>query len=157
LTGSKIRSWENAVSWRRTISGPFVFTNGVFDLLHAGHVMLLEEAGRLGEALCVGVNTDHSARGLQKGPGRPIHPAAARARVVAGLASVGGVVLFDEPTPSELIERLEPDVLVKGSDYDPDQLPGGAFVRMRGGRVVCLPLVPDFSTTAIVERIRDTP
>lgn len=156
VTAGKIGTWETAAAWRRTVAGPVVFTNGVFDLLHPGHVVLLEEARRLGAVLCVGVNSDISVRALRKAPDRPVNTAAARARVVAGLEAVDAVVLFDEPTPADLIARLAPDLLVKGDDYQPQDLPGADTVTERGGRVICLPTVPGFSTTAIMERIRDT-
>ena len=131
-----------------------VFTNGVFDLLHPGHVEVLEAARRLGDALVVGVNGDDSARRLGKGPGRPVQSADARARVLAGLAAVDRVVLFDEDTPLELIRALEPDILVKGADYTREQIVGADFVEGRGGRVVRVGLVPDQSTTRLVERLR---
>jgi rfaE bifunctional protein nucleotidyltransferase chain/domain len=131
-----------------------VFTNGVFDLLHPGHVELLEAARREGQCLVVGVNTDASARRLAKGSGRPLADERARARVVAGLAAVDCVVLFDEETPLELICALEPDVLVKGADYPRDRIVGGDWVEARGGRVVRVPVLPGFSTTALVERFR---
>jgi rfaE bifunctional protein nucleotidyltransferase chain/domain len=131
-----------------------VFTNGVFDLLHPGHVELLEAARCEGDLLIVGVNTDASARRLDKGPGRPVSHERARARVVAGLAAVDCVVLFDEDTPLELIRALEPDVLVKGADYSRDRIVGADWVEARGGRVVRVPVVPGFSTTALVERLR---
>ncbi len=131
-----------------------VFTNGVFDLLHPGHVELLEAARREGEALVVGVNTDASVRRLGKGAERPVASEAARARVLAGLAAVDCVVLFDEDSPLQLIEALAPDVLVKGADYSRDGIVGADWVRARGGRVVRVPLIPDYSTTALVERLR---
>ena len=124
-----------------------MFTNGVFDLLHPGHVELLETARREGATLVVAVNSDHSARGLAKGPGRPVVDERSRARVLAGLAAVDCVVLFDEPTPLRLIETLRPDVLVKGGDYRADDVVGAAPVRASGGRVVIVPLLW-FSATA---------
>ena len=143
-----------AAAWRAQRSGRVVFTNGVFDLLHPGHVELLEAARCEGDLLIVGVNTDASARRLDKGPGRPVSHERARARVVAGLAAVDCVVLFDEDTPLELIRALEPDVLVKGADYSRDRIVGADWVEARGGRVVRVPVVPGFSTTALVERLR---
>jgi len=143
-----------AAAWRAERSGRVVFTNGVFDLLHPGHVELLEAARCEGDLLIVGVNTDASARRLDKGPGRPVSHERARARVVAGLAAVDCVVLFDEDTPLELIRALEPDVLVKGADYSRDRIVGADWVEARGGRVVRVPVVPGFSTTALVERLR---
>jgi D-beta-D-heptose 7-phosphate kinase/D-beta-D-heptose 1-phosphate adenosyltransferase len=149
-----VRPLADARAWRRAQPGPVVFTNGVFDLLHPGHVALLEAARAEGAALVVGVNTDASVRRLGKGPERPVVPEAARARVLAGLAAVDCVVLFDEDTPLALIEALEPDVLVKGADYTRDRIVGADQVERRGGRVVRVPLEPGFSTTSLVERLR---
>jgi D-glycero-beta-D-manno-heptose 1-phosphate adenylyltransferase len=153
-TASKVRPLAEAVAWRATLRGPLVFTNGVFDLLHPGHVELLEAARGEGEALAVGVNSDRSARRLGKGTGRPFVPEAARTRVLAGLAAVDCVIVFDEETPLELIRSLAPQVLVKGADYDRDRIVGADWVEDRGGRIVRVPLVTGFSTTAIVERFR---
>ena len=144
------------LAWRRQRGGPVVFTNGVFDLLHPGHVEILEAARGLGDALVVGVNSDASAGRLGKGPGRPVQAAEARARVVAALAAVDRVVLFDEDTPLSLIESLAPDVLVKGGDYTRESIVGADFVESRGGAVYAIPLLPGQSTTAIVERLRVT-
>jgi len=154
-TADKVRDRAAAAAWRAGRPGPVVFTNGVFDLVHAGHVSFLERARALGAALIVGVNTDASARRLGKGPGRPFVPERDRARVVAALAAVDLVVLFDEDTPEALVAELTPDVLVKGSDYDPATLPGRAHVVGRGGSVLVLPLLPARSTSDLVERIRD--
>jgi D-glycero-beta-D-manno-heptose 1-phosphate adenylyltransferase len=153
-TASKVRSAAEAVTWRRSVSGPVVFTNGVFDLLHPGHVELLESARAEGAALVVGVNSDASVRRLGKGADRPLAGEDARSRVLAGLAAVDCVVLFDEDTPQALIEALAPDVLVKGADYARDAIVGADWVEARGGRVVRVPLVPGFSTTSLVERLR---
>jgi len=153
-SAGKVRTRGAAAAWRAERSGRVVFTNGVFDLLHPGHVELLEPARCEGDLLIVGVNTDASARSLDKGPGRPVSHERARARVVAGLAAVDCVVLFDEDTPLELIRALEPDVLVKGADYSRDRIVGADWVEARGGRVVRVPVVPGFSTTALVERLR---
>lgn len=153
-TAGKIRTREAASAWRGACEGPVVFTNGVFDLLHRGHVELLEQARELGRYLVVGVNDDRSAAALGKGPGRPFVPADDRCRVLAALACVDCVVPFSEPTPAELVEALTPDVLVKGADWDPDTLPGGDTVHRHGGRVSVLPLSPGHSTTRLVERIR---
>ena len=131
-----------------------MFTNGVFDLLHPGHVTLLEAARAEGDALIVGVNSDASARRLGKGSDRPVVPEADRARVLAALAAVDCVVLFDEDTPLNLIRRLKPDVLVKGADYAPDAIVGAKEVEGWGGRVVRVPLVKDKSTTALLARLR---
>ncbi len=156
MTGSaeKVRSLADARAWRRALPGVVVFTNGVFDLVHPGHVELLEAARREGDALVVGVNSDASARRLAKGPGRPVAGEAARARVLAGLAAVDCVVLFDEDTPLTLITALAPDVLVKGADYARSDIVGADVVEGRGGRVVRVPLVAGQSTSDLVERIR---
>jgi len=151
----RVLAAEEAARWRadlREHGRTVVFTNGVFDLLHAGHVDLLERARALGDALVVGINTDGSTRRL-KGERRPLMPQADRARVLAALAVVDAVVLFDEDTPAELVRRLEPDVLVKGADYAEDANVGKDTVEARGGRVVRLPLVEGRSTTKIVEEI----
>lgn len=131
-----------------------MFTNGVFDLLHPGHVDLLIAARRAGDALIVGVNSDASVRRLAKGPGRPVRPQAARAYVLAALEAVDAVVVFDEDTPLALVNTLEPDVLVKGGDYREETIVGAREVKARGGRVVIVPLVEGHSTTDIVETIR---
>jgi D-beta-D-heptose 7-phosphate kinase/D-beta-D-heptose 1-phosphate adenosyltransferase len=153
-TAEKVRSLAAAVGWRRSQSAPVVFTNGVFDLLHPGHVELLEAARREGGGLIVGLNSDASVRRLGKGAERPVIAEAARARVLAALAAVDCVVLFDEETPRQLIETLAPDVLVKGADYARDRIVGADWVEARGGRVVRVPLVAGFSTSALVERLR---
>lgn len=133
-----------------------VFTNGVFDLLHVGHVALCEAARALGSSLIVAVNSDQSVRTLAKGEGRPVIPAEDRARLVAALGCVDCVVIFDEPTPRETIEALAPDVLVKGGDYRPEQVVGADIVRSRGGGVQIVPLVPNRSTSLLLERLRAT-
>jgi len=131
-----------------------VFTNGVFDLLHVGHVSLLEAARALGVALVVGVNSDASARRLGKGDDRPLVPADGRVRLLAALACVDCVVVFDEDTPLDLIRALRPDVLVKGADYEPSQIVGADLVQSWGGRVERVPFLPGQSTTGLVERLR---
>ena len=156
-TRDKIRTRAEALAWRRAVAGEVVFTNGVFDILHPGHVELLEQARSFGTALIVGLNTDASARRLDKGPGRPFVPETARARVLASLAAVDCVVPFDEDTPRNLIADLLPDVLVKGADYAVDQIAGADLVLAAGGRVERVSLVQHFSTTDLVERIRATP
>ena len=153
-TSAKIVDRAAAGRWRTAQSGPVVFTNGVFDLVHAGHVAFLERARALGSALIVGVNTDASAARLGKGAGRPFVPEADRARVVAGLAAVDLVILFPEDTPAALLASLAPDILVKGSEYDPATLPGHEHVTARGGIVTVLPRLTGYSTTTLVERIR---
>jgi rfaE bifunctional protein nucleotidyltransferase chain/domain len=153
-TEGKVRSVTGAVAWRAHQTGSVVFTNGVFDIVHPGHVELLEAARREGDALVVGVNSDASARRLGKGSNRPITGEGARARVVAGFAAVDCVVLFDADTPLDLIGSLAPDVLVKGADYTRDAIVGADLVESRGGRVVRVPLVAGFSTSSIVDRLR---
>lgn len=130
-----------------------VFTNGVFDVLHVGHVRCLEEARRFGEMLIVGVNSDESARGLGKGPGRPVNTAADRAEVVAALRAVDAVVIFDEPDPRALIAALRPEVHVKGGDYAPDDLTEAELVRSYGGEIRIVPLIPGVSTTETLRRL----
>jgi rfaE bifunctional protein nucleotidyltransferase chain/domain len=131
-----------------------VFTNGCFDLLHPGHIGSLEQARALGDALIVGLNSDASVRQL-KGAGRPVLPERERAEILAGLESVDAVVIFDEPTPREVIARLLPDVLVKGGDWPGDQIVGREEVEAAGGRVVSIPVVPGYSTTEILRKIRE--
>jgi len=131
-----------------------VFTNGVFDVLHRGHVSYLQQARALGAALVVAVNSDASARQLGKGPDRPLNNEMDRALVIAALQAVDHVVLFDEATPCEMIERIRPDVYVKGGDYDVDRLRETELVRSWGGRAVAIPFVDGYSTTRLVERIR---
>jgi len=133
---------------------PLVFTNGVFDVLHRGHVNYLAQARLLGAALLVGVNSDASARRLGKGPERPLNNEADRACVLAALQAIDFVMVFDEPTPCELIERVRPDVYVKGGDYDIESLREAALVRSWGGRAVAIPFVDGYSTSRLVERIR---
>jgi D-beta-D-heptose 7-phosphate kinase/D-beta-D-heptose 1-phosphate adenosyltransferase len=136
--------------------GAVVFTNGCFELLHAGHVAYLQEARALGDALVVGVNSDASARRLEKGHGRPFVPEAERALLVAALEAVDAVCVFDEDTPAELIRELLPAVLVKGADYATDDVVGREAVEASGGRVQLVPLVEGRSTTGLLERIRWT-
>jgi rfaE bifunctional protein nucleotidyltransferase chain/domain len=130
-----------------------VFTNGVFDLLHPGHVRYLETARSLGDALIVGLNADASVR-RNKGPSRPVTPEGERAEVLAALASVDAVVIFPEDTPAEIVRALQPDILVKGADWPADQIVGRDTVEARGGRVVLVPVEAGHSTTTIVERVR---
>lgn len=136
----------------RPRAGRLVFTNGCFDLIHPGHVAYLEAARALGDRLVVGVNTDASVRRL-KGPARPLVEEQARLRVLAGLASVDVVTLFDEDTPAELIAALRPDVLVKGGDYTPEGIVGRDVVEADGGDVQVIPFLPGYSTSALVRRI----
>ena len=128
-----------------------VFTNGVFDLVHPGHVRYLQAARGLGDALVVGVNSDRSVR-ANKGPSRPLNPEAERAEVLAALQCVDCAVVFDQETPHALIARLQPDVLVKGADWAEDNIVGRDVVEARGGRVVRMPIEPGFSTTELIRR-----
>ena len=130
-----------------------VFTNGVFDLLHPGHVRYLQDARREGDALVVGVNSDRSVRAI-KGPGRPVNTELERAEVVAALSCVDAVVVFDEDDPQQLIKRLQPDVLVKGADWPADRIVGRETVEDRGGLVVRIPLAEGYSSSAIISKIR---
>jgi len=144
---------EQLVGRLRRAGKSVVFTNGVYDLLHPGHVRYLQAARALGDALIVGVNSDRSVR-ANKGPARPINPEAERAEVVAALDCVDAAVVFDEDTPHEIINRLQPDVLVKGADWAEDAIVGRDVVEARGGKVVRMPIEPGFSTTTLVDRIR---
>ena len=130
-----------------------VFTNGVFDLLHPGHIRYLQDARSEGDALIVGVNSDRSVTAI-KGPSRPITPERERAEVLAALACVTAVVLFDEDDPQRIIQRLQPDVLVKGADWAADRIIGSDTVEARGGRVVRIPLAEGYSTSDIIRKIR---
>lgn len=149
----KVRDWTAAAAWRRAQAGGVVFTNGVFDLLHPGHVDVLLGARRAGAHLVVGVNSDASVRRL-KGPERPIRSEAERAYVLAALEMVDCVVVFDEDTPLELISLLRPDVLVKGGDYAEATIVGAGEVRAWGGDVRVIPLTPGHSTTNIIRTLR---
>ena len=146
-------TWSEARRWRDRVRGPVVFTNGVFDLIHPGHVDVLIAARAAGDALLVGVNSDASVRRL-KGAERPVRGQAERALVLAALESVDAVAVFDEDTPLELINATRPDVIVKGGDYTPDTVVGRREVESWGGRVVIVPLTPGQSTTAIIEKLR---
>jgi D-beta-D-heptose 7-phosphate kinase / D-beta-D-heptose 1-phosphate adenosyltransferase len=130
-----------------------VFTNGCFDLIHAGHIELLTFAARQGDRLIVGLNTDASVKKL-KGPTRPIQTEQDRARIIGALRAVDLVVLFDEPTPLSLIDVISPDILVKGADYTEGQVVGGDLIKARGGRIALFPLLEGRSSTKIVERMR---
>ncbi len=141
-----------AGEWRSTAKGPVVFTNGVFDLLHPGHVDVLNAARAEGAALIVGINSDDSVRRL-KGPTRPVRSEIDRAFVVAALECVDCVVIFGEDTPLELISALRPDVLVKGGDYAETAIVGAPEVKSWKGRVVVVPLTPGHSTTSIIEKL----
>ena len=149
----KVRDWPSAQRWRAERSGRVVFTNGVFDLLHPGHVDVLLGARRTGDHLVVAINSDASVRRL-KGPERPVRSEAERAYVVAAFEMVDCVVVFEQDTPLELIELLRPDVLVKGGDYREDTIVGAAQVREWGGDVRVVPLTPGQSTTNIIRVLR---
>jgi rfaE bifunctional protein nucleotidyltransferase chain/domain len=154
VSADKLRPLPAALAWRGAQTGPVVFTNGVFDLVHPGHVELLEAARHEGSALIVGLNSDASARRLDKGTGRPVMDESARSRVLAAFSAVDCFVLFDEDTPLSLIQALSPDVLVKGADYSRERIVGAEWVESHGGRVVRVPLVSGHSTSALVERLR---
>jgi len=139
----------------RARGGKVVFTNGVFDILHPGHVRYLQEARTLGDALIVGINSDRSAR-ANKGPERPITPEAERAEVLSALDCVDAVAIFDEDTPAEIVRRIQPDVLVKGADWGPENIVGRDTVEARGGTVVRMELSPGYSTTELIRKIRST-
>ena len=143
---------ERLARWR-SAGLRVVFTNGCFDLLHAGHLALLKQAARHGDVLVVGLNSDRSTARL-KGPGRPIVPEDARAAMLAALECVAAVVVFDEETPLELIREIRPQALVKGADYTLDQVVGRDLVVAWGGDVILVPLVPGHSTTALVAELR---
>ena len=142
------------VSEHRAAGRRIVFTNGVFDILHPGHVRYLAEARAQGDILIIGINSDASVRRLQKGPDRPLNPEWERAEVLAALRAVDAVVVFDEDTPHEIVTALQPDVLVKGGDWAADAIVGRDVVEARGGRVVRIPVVEGYSTSAILQRLR---
>jgi D-glycero-beta-D-manno-heptose 1-phosphate adenylyltransferase len=141
------------VSRSRNAGKRIVFTNGVFDLLHPGHLRYLQQARELGDILIVGVNSDRSVR-ANKGAGRPITPELERVEILEALRCVDAVVVFDEATPHELIAALQPDVLVKGADWAEDAIVGRDIVEARGGKVVRMQIEKGYSTTAIIDRIR---
>ena len=150
---TKVMDWDQARAWRDTVRGRLVFTNGVFDLIHPGHVDVLLGARRHGDSLIVGLNSDASVKRL-KGPERPVRNTAERGYVLAALSMVDAVVPFEEDTPLELIKHLRPDVLVKGGDYTEATIVGAREVRAWGGDVVVVPLTPGQSTTRIIEKLR---
>jgi D-beta-D-heptose 7-phosphate kinase/D-beta-D-heptose 1-phosphate adenosyltransferase len=148
---------DEASAWAerlRRAGRTVVMTNGVFDLVHPGHVRYLRGARALGDALIVAVNSDRSVR-VNKGGGRPINPEHERAELLASLACVDAVVIFDEETPHAIIGAVLPDVLVKGADWAADAIVGRDVVEARGGRVVRMELAPGFSTTALIDRVRE--
>jgi len=153
----KVMSVAEAVAFvehQRHLGREVVFTNGVFDLLHPGHVRYLQDARREGDVLIVAVNSDRSVRAI-KGPTRPINSESERAEVLAGLACVDAVVVFDEDDPQQMISRLQPDVLAKGADWTLDAIVGRETVEARGGRVSRIPLAEGHSTSAIIKKIRN--
>lgn len=150
---AKVMTWPAAAAWRAGLEGRVVFTNGVFDLLHPGHVDVLVAARRQGDALVVGVNSDSSVKRL-KGPQRPVRGEADRGYVLAALEAVDAVVLFEQDTPLELIRHLRPDVLVKGGDYTAATIVGAREVTGWGGEVVVVPLREGHSTTSTIARLR---
>jgi rfaE bifunctional protein nucleotidyltransferase chain/domain len=155
---SRVLSTADAAAWAeeaRRAGRRVVFTNGVFDLVHPGHVRYLRDAKALGDVLMVAVNSDRSAR-ANKGRDRPINPEHERAEVLAALEVVDAVVVFDENTPLEIVTRVQPDVLVKGADWDADSIVGREIVESRGGRVTRIELAPGFSTSKLIEKVRQS-
>jgi D-glycero-beta-D-manno-heptose 1-phosphate adenylyltransferase len=151
---AKIAARQDAAARVAALPHPVVFTNGVFDVLHCGHATYLARARALGASLVVALNTDSSARRLGKGPDRPLNNQQDRAVLMAALESVSLVTWFDEDTPLELISALRPDLLVKGGDYDMDSLAETAVVKAYGGQALAIPFVDGYSTTALVQKIR---
>ncbi|MBC8278031.1 MAG: adenylyltransferase/cytidyltransferase family protein [FCB group bacterium] len=152
---NRVLTWQEAAEWRNRIEGTVVFTNGVFDIVHRGHIDYLLEARKLGDVLVVGINSDASARTLNKGPGRPFNRQDDRAFLVSQLKPVDITVIFDQPTPAELIEALQPDIVVKGGDYTTDEVVGKETVENRGGKVVIIPLSAGFSTSSLADKIKN--
>jgi D-beta-D-heptose 7-phosphate kinase/D-beta-D-heptose 1-phosphate adenosyltransferase len=153
LTRDELAAWGEA---RRAEGRTIAFTNGCFDLLHSGHLASLEQAAAQADDLVVALNADDSVR-LLKGAGRPILPAAERARLIASLRPVSAVTIFAEPTPLDVIIRIRPHVLVKGSEYNEEDIVGAREVKTWGGRVVRVPMVPGRSTSQIIDAIRRLP
>jgi D-beta-D-heptose 7-phosphate kinase/D-beta-D-heptose 1-phosphate adenosyltransferase len=159
---SDINALRNQIADWKAAGKTIVFTNGVFDILHLGHVRYLQEARNLGDILVVGINDDASVKRLNKGPERPIHDEQARAGVIDALRCVDAVIIFSDDTPAILIQTFQPDILVKGGDYDAHEtnplskryVVGSTETHARGGRVVCIPLVDGYSTTNAVEKIK---
>jgi rfaE bifunctional protein nucleotidyltransferase chain/domain len=155
-TAGKIIDLSTAKKWMsqwQDSGQKVVFTNGCFDIVHLGHVDYLEKARELGDRLVLGLNTDASVSRI-KGPLRPVVDESARARLMAALSFVDAVILFDEPTPLQVIEALKPDILVKGDDYSVETIVGSDFVLGKGGEVKTIPLVKGYSTSALIEKIR---
>ena len=156
MTGRRVSTAAEAAALADRIredGGAVVFTNGVFDLLHPGHVRYLRDARALGDALIVAINSDRSVR-ANKGAGRPVNPQDERAEVLLALDAVDAVTIFDEETPQAIVSVIQPDVLVKGADWGPDNIVGRDVVEARGGRVVRVELAPGFSTTALLDKVR---
>ena len=150
LTAERAAALANRL---RAAGGTVVFTNGVFDLLHPGHVRYLREARALGDGLIVAVNSDSSAR-AGKGPGRPVNPEHERAEILLALDSVDAAVIFDEETPQAIVSAIQPDILVKGADWGPENIVGRDVIEARGGRVVRVDLAPGHSTSELIRRVR---
>ena len=153
---SRVLTWPETAAFVQFVRGTgqrIVFTNGVFDLLHPGHLRYLQHARRLGDVLIVGLNADSSVR-RNKGPGRPITPELERAELLAALDCVDAVVIFEQDTPADIVKLVQPDILVKGADWPADQIVGRDTVEARGGKVVLVPVEQGHSTSAIVDRIR---
>jgi rfaE bifunctional protein nucleotidyltransferase chain/domain len=156
---SKFYKWEDlarAIAIWKFKDNKIVFTNGCFDILHKGHVTYLAQAADLGDILIVGLNSDASVKKLKKGDSRPIQDQDSRALILASLHYVSAVVLFDEVTPAELIKKINPDVLVKGGDWKPEQIAGYDTVKANGGKVIVIDYLPGFSTTAIEQKIKNS-
>ncbi len=153
LTRDQAAAWSAKL---RDEKHSVVLTNGVFDLLHPGHLRYLQAARAEGDALIVAINSDRSVRAI-KGPSRPITPEEERAEILDALACIDAVVVFDEETPAEIIKAVQPEILVKGADWAPDRIVGRDTVEARGGRVILMPLEHGWSTTSIVERISSSP
>jgi D-glycero-beta-D-manno-heptose 1-phosphate adenylyltransferase len=146
-----------ALAGRARVGGNIVvFTNGVFDILHPGHIRYLRDARALGDLLIVGINSDRSARALGKAPDRPIHTEGERAEVLSALTAVDAVVVFDEDTPHEIITLIQPDILVKGADWGDNAIVGRDVVEAKGGKVVRIPLAEGYSTTNLIDRVRQS-
>ena len=153
----KIQTKESALAAIRPLQAKgkkIVFTNGCFDILHPGHVDYLNQARDLGDFMVLGLNTDGSVRKLNKAPNRPVNDENSRALVLAGLACIDAIVLFEEETPYELIRFLQPDVLVKGDDYKPEEIAGFDVVKAKGGEVKTIPFLKGYSTTGLINKIR---
>lgn len=156
---SKIYKWEDlsrAIAIWKFKDNKIVFTNGCFDILHKGHVTYLSRAADLGDILIVGLNSDESVKKLNKGVNRPIQDQDSRALILASLHHVNAVIIFDEETPMDLISKVQPDILVKGGDWKPEQIVGYDSVKARGGEVVSIEFVPGHSTTAIEQKIKES-